>query len=296
MDFSDPKLNPRPGGDPPYPGVRPVITTYTGRQINPLEVSETDVILADVAHALALANRFAGHTREPIPVAQHSVYAARLVEDLGLRDGGRSALQALLHDGPEAYLGDVTKWLKQSPAMAAYREAEARAQRAVYRRYGCDEEDGPHLRAVDRLLVRYEGEHGFGPSWRVPGSDTHPDLAADYPPVSPQERAWVERVMGKWRCWDWREAESRFLEEFHRLYDCGGDWGPVWSASAARQSARGAGFEITGPAGPPEPGRTHCDFCHRKLPAGELVVTLHVSRGRVVLCDPCYREAGNDVR
>lgn len=49
------------------------ICTYTGRKFYPLDPRPEDVCIEDIAHALALVNRFGGHTRVPYSVAQHSV-------------------------------------------------------------------------------------------------------------------------------------------------------------------------------------------------------------------------------
>lgn len=59
-----------------------------------------------IAHALAHLNRWTGHTRYPFSVAQHSVMVSYMVPK-------HYALEALLHDATEAYLGDVSKPLKE---------------------------------------------------------------------------------------------------------------------------------------------------------------------------------------
>lgn len=193
----------------------PVIYTYTGRKLNPLAVQPEDVCIEDIAHALACCNRFAGHTREPISVAQHSVYAAELLRTPCGKGVDTVALQGLLHDAAEAYLGDVTKWLKGSPEMAAYRAAEKRVQSAVYRRYGLPEEDLPPVRAVDRFLVRYEGLKGFGDYWKVLGMN--PDAGALYGDLTAEEIATGDELFGVWDFWGWQEAERWFLDMFNHL-------------------------------------------------------------------------------
>lgn len=187
----------------------PVIYTFTGRKLNPLSVEPANVVIEDVAHALALCNRFAGHTREPISVAQHSVYAAELLR------GTPDALPALLHDAAEAYLGDVTKWLKGTPEMAEYRAAEERVQAAVYRRFDLPLDDAFAVYEADRFLVRYEGLKGFGPNWRVLGMN--PAAGSLYADLTPAEVAEGDAMFGGWAFWDWREAEQRFLATFRHL-------------------------------------------------------------------------------
>src|SRR5580765_2644929 len=86
--------------------MKPLILTFSGKHVNPLNLRPEDIDIVDIAHALACCNRFAGHCRRPINVAQHSVYVSRLCDDTGFER------QALLHDASEAYLGDITKWLK----------------------------------------------------------------------------------------------------------------------------------------------------------------------------------------
>src|SRR4051812_2148358 len=98
----------------------PLILTYTGKHVNPFDLKPDDICIEDIAHALALCNRFAGHTKRPMSVAQHSVYVSRLCPNY--------RLAGLLHDASEAYLGDVTKWVKSTHEFEAYREAEDRIQ------------------------------------------------------------------------------------------------------------------------------------------------------------------------
>jgi hypothetical protein len=188
---------------------RSVITTFTGRNVNPLDLCPEDVDVRDIAHALALCNRFAGHTAEPLSVAQHCVYAVALVPP-------QHKLQALLHDAAEAYLGDVTKWLKAQPEMSPYRAAERAAQRAVYERFNVDYEPSQELDLADRTLVRYEGMKGFGKEWSVAG--LNPLAWRDYPHLTPQEMGALDSLFGGWQFWNWRKAEEWFLGTFDSLY------------------------------------------------------------------------------
>ena len=181
------------------------IYTYTGKQVNPLDLRPEDVCIEDIAHHLACCNRFAGACRVPISVAQHSVYAAQLCWETP------HALQALLHDAAESYLGDITKWLKGTPEMAGYRAAEDKAQRLIYRVFGCAEEDAPEVKEADRLLVRYEMWRSWGEGYTV--ALNQPERAADYPDLTDEEKARI----GHWTPWDWRVSEWKFLSTYRAL-------------------------------------------------------------------------------
>lgn len=172
----------------------PRITTYSGLTVNPLALGPGDIRIEDIAHALACINRFCGHTRDPITVAQHSVHVSELCPE--------APLQALLHDASEAYLGDVTKWLKETPMMTPYRQAEQRAMSVIYRVFGCPDGEPPALAEVDCFMVRFEATIGYQGRWAT----DHPQ----YQPVTPEER----RRVRVWWPWPWRYAERMFLQRF----------------------------------------------------------------------------------
>lgn len=167
------------------------IYTYTGKQIDLFDVRDEDIEIQDIAHGLACVNRFAGQARHPISVAQHSLYVAKLCS-------AKNQVQALLHDASEAYLGDVTKWLKGTPAMKAYREIEDRLQRQIFRRFGCAEWLSPEVERADRVMARFEGERSFE-GFVI----EHPD----YPPLTSEQVAEI----GAWSPWTWQTAEEMWL-------------------------------------------------------------------------------------
>jgi len=171
-----------------------MITTYTGLKVNPLNLQKSDIKIADIAHALALCNRFAGHTRFPISVAQHSFYASYLVSGTGYE------LQALLHDASEAYLGDVTSDLKHSSEMIVYRSIEQRTQRLIYDVFNCPEEENQVVKTADKLLAQYEHYLGFKHSQKLSQDD-------------------VKKVSSFYVTeWTWRRTESSFLQRFKQLF------------------------------------------------------------------------------
>ena len=50
--------------------------TYTGKQINPLAITQEDIEIKDIAHALSLLCRGGGHLKYFYSVAQHSLNCA----------------------------------------------------------------------------------------------------------------------------------------------------------------------------------------------------------------------------
>lgn len=190
-----------------------MIATFTKRHVNPLDLRYDDIDIRDIAHAEALTNRFGGHTRWPINVAQHSVYVSRLVPE-------EFALEGLMHDASEAYLGDMTKWLKQTDCMAGFREAEDRAQWMIYSKYECcpiwtDFQRlgmSPEVEVADRLMVRIEALASYGPEMPL-------FKRAAYPLPSETEMNTVRRVANgrSWKPWPWKRSEESFLKRFYEL-------------------------------------------------------------------------------
>lgn len=89
--------------------------TLTGQRVELPAVDPATVKPADIAHHLAITNRYNGATTEPVSVARHSLLCLELApEDL--------MLDALLHDAPEAYMGDIT-----NPVMQALKEMSGAA-------------------------------------------------------------------------------------------------------------------------------------------------------------------------
>ena len=176
----------------------PHITTFTHRKVNPLDVQASDICIEDIAHHLSCINRFNGALQIPVNVAQHSVYVSKL-------SGPGHQLEGLLHDAAEAYVGDVTKWLKQSDAMAEFRAAELRAHIAVCQCFGIPMYgEGLHasVEAADKLMVRFEAMRS---GIRIP----HPDYG--YPQMGEIQR------IGAWVPWNWRNSERAFLKRFREL-------------------------------------------------------------------------------
>jgi hypothetical protein len=172
--------------------------TFTGKRLNLNSVRPDDIDIRDIAHHLAQINRFNGSAREPVSVAQHSVYVSYLVPD-------KDRLQGLLHDASEAYLGDVTKWLKDSPGMTWYRSVEEDLQSRILLKFGCAQTLSQEVMRADRLMCAYEARASGLNLPSYPGYELSFD---DSSRIS---------AFG-WHPWNWQVAENQFLLRFRQLY------------------------------------------------------------------------------
>ena len=172
------------------------IMTYTGRRFFPLAPRAEDVCIEDIAHALALTNRFNGHTRVPYSVAQHSVLVSCA---LGNEHGPAAGLVGLLHDASEAYLCDIPRPVKRLIGDYAFHEMQVQA--CVYRAFGVALTDGleASLKLADRRMLRTEQ------AWLMP------------PPAEGEDRGDVEPYVFLLRPSAWDVAEHAFLARFNEL-------------------------------------------------------------------------------
>lgn len=189
-----------------------MISTQSGNVVNPLNVRTRDIDIEDMAHGLALINRFYGQTKKPISVAQHSVYVSRLCE----RVSRKIALQGLLHDGSEYILGDINKWLKNSVIFDAYRTLEEQVQSTIFRKFGVPQVQHEAVSEADQLMVRFEGEQGYNYNIFQPPA-VPDDRVRLYGPLTKHDR---QRI-GPWKPWSWAIARASFLDQYRLLTDNG---------------------------------------------------------------------------
>ena len=113
--------------------------TYTGKIFNLLNPDADSIYIEDVAHSLAMQCRWGGHSRVFYSVAQHCVLATEFAfksltsSNLDKYKINYMLLAVLLHDGHEAYTGDVIKPLKV--LLGDYEKIAKPIQDAVERRF-----------------------------------------------------------------------------------------------------------------------------------------------------------------
>lgn len=133
--------------------------TYTGRQFWPLDPRPEEVAIEDIARALSMQCRFAGHCAKFYSVADHSVRVSMHAGDL---DDPTFALAGLLHDAAEAYVVDVPRPLKRF--LPGYKEIEREVARAIEKRFGLPVdifEDGA-IKHWDEVLLATEARDVMG--------------------------------------------------------------------------------------------------------------------------------------
>jgi 5'-deoxynucleotidase YfbR-like HD superfamily hydrolase len=106
------------------------IITHSGKKFYHLNPQPEMIDIYDIAHSLSLLCRWTGHTRFHYSVAQHSCYVSRIVKP-------EIALEALLHDASEAYLGDMNRPLKHFTAAGpAYLAIEEQVEAVIFKKFG----------------------------------------------------------------------------------------------------------------------------------------------------------------
>jgi 5'-deoxynucleotidase YfbR-like HD superfamily hydrolase len=131
------------------PPKEPWISTFTGKKIYPWDPKPEDIEILDIAISLSRTARFRAHTTGFYSVAQHSLLASHLVPFSDM-------LWGLLHDAPEAYIGDFPGPLKQM--VPEYEVAEQALMRAVCDRFGLPHKMPPSVEEVDLLLLVSEAD------------------------------------------------------------------------------------------------------------------------------------------
>lgn len=162
------------------------IHTFTGREFWPMDPRAAEVDIEDIAHALSMQCRYAGHGLQFYSVAEHSVLIA-------CKCSPPNRLHALLHDASEAYLVDVPWPVKAF--LPGYKEAEARVMASVWDRYGMHHGNPYEVDSLDHNIIADEMAQNM----------VRPDPAYDNP-------------LGiDLNFWSPKEAKAAFLLMFYEL-------------------------------------------------------------------------------
>jgi len=162
------------------------IQTRSGAMVNVLRLEQDTVLLEDIGHALATTNRFNGHTYAPYSVAQHSVLMAQMM------NSDHDRLWALLHDAPEAYMGDLAKPIKDG--LPDFQLIEEDMMEVITGMFGLSIEMPATVKEADKRIFVTEVR----------------DLMAD--PTKFKEWGVVEPYLFEIRPWGWEVARDVWLQ------------------------------------------------------------------------------------
>jgi hypothetical protein len=107
-------------------GKGPTIMLQSGVWFDFGAPASSNFTIEDVAHGLANICRYAGQCRRFYSVAEHSMLVSEIA--VGFE------LEALLHDAAGAFMGDITRPLKQM--LPEYKKIENEVEEAILMRFG----------------------------------------------------------------------------------------------------------------------------------------------------------------
>lgn len=126
--------------------VGPSIMLHSGAWFDFCAPSASQFTIDDVAHGLANICRYSGQCNRFYSVAEHSLLVSEVAEGF--------EYEALLHDAAEAFLGDITRPLKQM--LPEYKKIEAEVENAIFSRFGIEGKIPPEVKRADLRVLAAE--------------------------------------------------------------------------------------------------------------------------------------------
>jgi 5'-deoxynucleotidase YfbR-like HD superfamily hydrolase len=127
-------------------GIGPTIMLNSGAWFDFCAPSSSEFTIDDIAQGLSNICRYSGQCREFYSVAEHSLLVSEIAEGF--------EFEALLHDAAEAFLGDVTRPLKQM--LPEFKRIEAEVERAILDRFGVEGPMPPQVKQADLRVLAAE--------------------------------------------------------------------------------------------------------------------------------------------
>lgn len=166
------------------------ISTFSGGRWYPLDPRVDEVRIIDIAHSLSMLCRYNGHCQYFYSVAEHCYLLSYAVPD-------PYKLEALMHDGSEAYTSDIPRPFKYSESMSLFREIEDKNASAVYEFAGLSYPESSVVKEYDKRIVRNEGEALLPHCDWFNGLERIPDIEI--------------------KCYDPRQMERLYLARYYEL-------------------------------------------------------------------------------
>ena len=136
------------------------LQTFSKGRFYPERPEITKIEIVDIALGLSNMCRFAGQIHSFYSVAQHSVFVANAVKELG---GDRiQQFAGLMHDASEAYMVDIPTPMKV--LLPQYKELEGFLMGKINEHFGVstDSETTSLIKAADKIALATEADFFFG--------------------------------------------------------------------------------------------------------------------------------------
>jgi hypothetical protein len=160
------------------------IQTYSGLKLHPLNPKPEQIAMEDIAHALSLQCRFAGHCKWHYSVGYHSILVSQLLERWQ-PENKRLQLTGLLHDASEYALVDVPSPIKS--AFGGYRDYEHTLMCVIADRFGFDWPPPPEVHKADMILCATEARALLKVPFPPWGALPEPDPTIQIEKLPPEE-------------------------------------------------------------------------------------------------------------
>ncbi|WP_292657870.1 hypothetical protein [Mesorhizobium sp.] len=164
----------------------PTITLASGRIFDFLDPHGSNFTIEDVAHGLAHICRYAGQCRNFYSVAEHSLLVSDVAVDY--------PYEALLHDAAEAFIGDVTRPLKQ--LLPEYKAIEANVEDAIAKRFRLSTSYRDAVKIADLSVLAAEQAQVMAPgtdSWAREAGVIPADVKVRYLTPKVARREFLQR-------------------------------------------------------------------------------------------------------
>ncbi len=176
--------------------MEPWIQTYNGKKFNFIEPDSDMIDIEDIAHALSMQCRHAGHSRYFFSIAEHSILVSSLLPT-------KIAIAGLLHNAAEAYITDIPTPLKD--LLPNYRWIKMQVQKTILKSFRIKLSDAEHktIKLADAQVLKIET------SCLIPKSCI--DNCVEKLPAS------IESESIEINAWKPTIAKAVFLDNFYKL-------------------------------------------------------------------------------
>lgn len=182
-------------------GVGPTIMLRSGAWFDFRAPGSSDFTIEDIAHGLANICRYSGQCSSFYSVAEHSILVSETAKGF--------EFEALLHDAAEAFLGDITRPLKQ--LLPEFKRIEADVERAILDRFGVTEPIPSQVKqadlrvlAAEQMQIMPEGTAGW-----VRGQKVKPaPIVVRHLPPKEAKRLFLERFEALFPAYELRKSQG----------------------------------------------------------------------------------------